>query len=912
MNISTKLQKKGVKFVRGPLLGITEFSLKNGLRILIKPDNTITSAIVMTAYRVGSRNEGAGEEGGAHLFEHLSFKGSRRFNPARGNNMDDVFKQIGGIMNAYTSDDQTVYHVKVPAEHIEIALAIDADRMRFLHIRESDRSTEMPVVRQEMDQGLNDPDQAMYKLMGQTAFREHPYHHDTIGSASAVENVSIPTLKAFYDTFYHPNNATVIVMGNVEIENVLALIHKHFGRLPKSPRPIPPVYVVEPEQEGERRFEIVKAGDMARVAVGYHVPDAMHADTPVLHVLSHILGSTSNRSSRLYASLLQTGMVSSAYAHSAEQHDPALLTLYATVNDGVSVADVESVFHAEVNRLLTSPVSEAELSRVKTVNRKGTVLGVADTLRYADTVAHAEGFGSWAHLVPYDQMYEATTAADIQRVALKYLRKANRTVGIFTPRSEAHDSDFPAKADGETQSSAASIAVKHKKDRKPRARKPVDPDIIQKTIARYQGKAPQRKPISERIVTSVLPNGLTINVLQEKVGSGVVCIDTSIKSGSYFEGSKSNIASVVADMLPRGSAKFTAQTLSEAMSEFGAGALKFQCSTFRTNTVTKVTVQDMRGYLETVQDVIRNPLFAQEELDRARTEWKSKFKKAANQPSSVAVYGLHEAIYEPGHTFYRRPLNEQSQEVQALTVGELADYHRQHFVPSATSITIVGDVVPAKVIEEVTALFGDWAGVAAKPIVVAPASEQASRTIIKKMDDKPAVSIVLGAPIELKRSSPDFPAARLAMQILGGDTITAKLGKRVREELGLTYGIVARTGDLTYGWAPFMVTMSVATRNIDLALTETHAILDKFVAEGVTERELQTQVNSESGLYQVALSSLKAITDRIGENAALGLSLDGIDKYPAQLRAVTVDQVNAAIKKYFDPAKLVTVIAGTV
>jgi zinc protease len=912
MNLNTRLKKSGVKFVRGPHLGITEFSLKNGLRILIKPDDTIASAIVMTAYRVGSRNEGAGEEGGAHLFEHLSFKGSRRFNPAKGNNLDDVFKQIGGICNAYTSDDQTVYHVRVPAEHIEVALAIDADRMRFLHIKESDRSTEMPVVRQEMDQGLNNPDQAMYKLMSQTAFREHPYHHDTIGSASAVENVSIPTLTAFYNTFYHPNNATVIVMGNVEIEHTLALVQKHFGRLPKSPKPIPPVYVVEPEQEGERRFEIVKTGDMSRVAIGYHVPEATHADTPILHVLSHILGSTSNRASRLYASLMQTSMVNAAYAHAPEQHDPSLFMFYANVNEGVSVAEVEGVFHAEVDRLLTEHVTAEELARVKTVNRKGTVLGLADTLKFAEMIANGEGFGDWMHIVEYDNAYEAVTAEDIQRVAAKYLRKSNRTVGFFTPRGEEHEADFPAQAPEAAQSKAAVKAVKPKKERAPRARKPSDPDIVLKTVARYQGKAPQRKPISERIVTSVLPNGLTVRVLQEKVGSGVVCVDTSIKSGSYFESGQSNIAAVVSDMLPRGSAKFSSESLSTAMSEFGGSGLRFTNGMYLTSATDKVTVADLHGYLAVIEDVIRNPIFAQAELDRAKTEWTARFKKAENQPASVAYYELHGFIYEPGHPFHMRALGDQGKNVQALTVGEIADYHRQHYVPSATSITIVGDIDPAKAIEEVSSLFGDWVGVMAKAIVVAPAAESASRTIIKKMDDKPAVSIILGAPIELKRSSPDYPAARLAMQILGGDTLTAKLGKRVREELGLTYGIVARMGSVAFGWAPFMVTMSVATRNIDLALSETHAILDKFVAEGVTERELQTQMNSESGSYQIGLANLTSVTERIGQNAALGLSLDDIDNYPAQLRAVTVDEVNAAIKKYFDPSKLVTVIAGTV
>jgi zinc protease len=916
MKIDKNLCDSGVRYVRGPMLGITEFALRNGLRVLIKPDHTISSAIVMTVYRVGSRNEGAGEEGGAHLFEHLAFKGSRRFNPAKGNNLDDIFKEIGGQVNAYTSDDQTVYHVKVPAEHVEVALAIDADRMRFLHIRGSDKETEMPVVRQEMDQGENDPSQALWKLLMQTAFREHPYHHDTIGSASAVENVSIPTLKAFFDTYYWPNNATVIVMGNVEIEATLAMVQKHFGRLDRSPKPIPPVYVSEPNQEGERRFEIVRNGDLARISVGYHVPEASHPDIIPVQVLAHVLGGSSKRTSRLYKALVETGMVSSCYAYAAERHDPTLLVLNATVNDGIAVAQVERVFHAEIDRLISGTVSEEELSQVKTANRKGTTLALADTFSLAYMIARAEGHSDWTSIVQYDDKYDAVTAEDIQRVAARYLRKSNRTVGVFTPRTDDHDADFPSVTQ-ETVAITASATKKTKKA-KPAAktskpRRAPDPDVIPKTLDRMRGRVPHRQPISSRIATRVLANGLTVNVLTEKQGCGVVAVNASIRSGNIFDGAKANLSDVVADMLTRGSSRFSKEALAAELSDLGiSSGLYFQVRPYSTGVNQKVTKADTDRYLSLLSDLIRNPLFAQSELDQVKTEWTARYKRETNSPRSMAVRKMYETVYDPSHVLNQGSIEKFQTDLDSMTVGDLADFHGKRLVPDATSITFVGDIAPEEAFALVEAHFGEWQSAKAEAIVVPPAAVTEGRTVVHQMKDKPAISIVLAAPTPLTRASSDYAAARIAFQILGGDTLTARLGKRVREQLGLTYGIVARFGELAYGYSPLQVSMSVMQKNITLALAETNAILARIVEEGVTLRELKTQVNCESGTHQVTLSSLQAIARQIAESIESGISLDEIDTYPDRLAALTVDEVNAAVKKYLDPQKLVTVIAGTV
>jgi zinc protease len=883
-------------------MGVNEFALKNGLQVLVCEDNTIPSVVAITAYRVGSRNEGAGTTGSAHLFEHLQFKGSKKFNRKLGTLGDDLMQVIGAKVNAYTSFDQTVYHTECRPEDLELVLAIAADGMTQLTFKEADRRTEMPVVRQEMDQGDNDPDEALEKLLLATAYSVHPYHHEVIGSASEVENVKIKTLRDFYKTHYYPNNATLLIFGNITTDEALSMAQRQFGRLHRSPHKIPPVYAQEPKQEGERRFEILRAGDLARIAMGFHVPAANHPDTAALHVLSHILGHGGNRSSRLYKSLVQTGLVADCGAMSPEMRDPGLFRLSAVLNDGIPLAQVEAALDEELRRLSVELVSNDELARVKTVNRKGTTLALSNTIGFAFMLARAVGFADWTYILGYDARFEAVTAGDVQRVARKYLPRSNRTVGLFIPRATE------AKGDEQRNTASQEPVAQTTKFAPPRL------DVLRKTIASYKGQTTlQWQAIAPRLVTTKLANGLTVNVLKEKPGKNVVAVDFRLKAGSYFQGAKKGVAGLVAELLTRGSANFTTAALGQELSELGiAHGVHVQVGAFLTGTATNVLADDLSRYLAIVNDIMRRPNFPEEELARAKVEMMSELYQMENQPGGVAANTLQNSIFGQDSVFHRKSFAELRADLQSITVADLRAFHEENYVPNGAVITIVGDIESASAKTEVETLFGDWQAKPEREIKMPAPTAQESRTIIKKMTDKPAVSIILGTAIDLKRSSTDHLPALLALQILGGHPLTSKLGRRVREELGLTYGIYAKLADNSFGWAPLMVSMSVATPNIQLALKETRAILDQFYRDGVTPDELSTQKDNACGSRQVQLASLRAVASLVGELSAQGMDLQAIDNFAAKVQAITLDEVNAAIKKYFDPAKLVTVIAGTV
>src|SRR4051812_43670398 len=271
---------------------IAEYKMgANDLTVLLLPEHSAPVVTYMVTYRVGSRNEVTGSTGSTHLLEHLMFKGSDAFNDKKGNSVKQFLETVGGNYNATTYLDRTNYYAEIGNEPLAGYMAIEADRMRNLWLREDDRRPEMTVVRNEFEQGENDPTQALDKEIFAAAFQAHPYHHSTIGWRSDIEFVPIEKLRAFYDTFYWPDNATVSVIGDFDPATALGLVKKYYGAYPKAPHPIPQVYTEEPEQTGPRRVMIQRAGELGAVGVSYKSPAGSHPDFPALQVLGSILGS---------------------------------------------------------------------------------------------------------------------------------------------------------------------------------------------------------------------------------------------------------------------------------------------------------------------------------------------------------------------------------------------------------------------------------------------------------------------------------------------------------------------------------------------------------------------------------------------------------------------------------------------
>lgn len=322
--------------------GIDEYTLKhNGMRVLLMEDHSAPVATFMVTYHVGSRNEAVGHTGSTHLLEHLMFKGSENFNKQNGKPIWTVLQDVGAQINATTWMDRTNYFELLPSDQLEKAMAIEADRMRRAFIADKDRQPEMTVVRNEFERGENSPYQALDKLVWATAYQAHPYHHSTIGWRSDIENVSTERLKEFYNTYYWPNNATVTLIGDFQVEEALRLVRKYFGPYTASPHDIPEVYTTEPDQEGPRHVEIRRSGEAGIVAIAHKSPAGLHEDTYALQVLSKILYG--GKSSRFYKKIVDKGLATNVNIDDHPFKDNGLFVTYVFMTPGTDHSEIQSI-----------------------------------------------------------------------------------------------------------------------------------------------------------------------------------------------------------------------------------------------------------------------------------------------------------------------------------------------------------------------------------------------------------------------------------------------------------------------------------------------------------------------------------------------------------------------------------------
>lgn len=425
------LNVEGYSFVK-TVGSVSEYTLdSNGLTVLLMPEHSSPTLTFMVTYRVGSRNEVTGTTGATHLLEHLMFKGTPAFNRAKGNSVDQFLERVGGNYNATTSLDRTNYYANIGSEHLDGYMAIEADRMRNLWLRDEDRKPEMTVVRNEFERGENSPFQALIKEIFHAAYVAHPYHHSTIGWRSDIENVPIEKLKEFYDTFYWPNNATVSLIGDFEPGNALGLIKKYYGAYPKSPQPIPQLYTVEPDQSGPRRIVVKRAGQLGVVALAYKIPAATHADFAALNLLGSILGDGKN--SRLYRAITDKNLSTGVFTGPFANHDPSLTFVFIPLAPGASHEEVEKIALAEIEKIKTDGISETEVQAAIAKFLADTAYQRDGSFAIAGNLNEWIAAGDWTQYYRLEDATRKVTAEDLKRVAVKYLNIDQSTAGWFVP-----------------------------------------------------------------------------------------------------------------------------------------------------------------------------------------------------------------------------------------------------------------------------------------------------------------------------------------------------------------------------------------------------------------------------------------------------------------------------------------------
>ena len=420
-----------------------EFRLvSNGLRVLLLQNRVAPVATFCVVYHVGSRNEAVGHTGATHLLEHLMFKGTPEFQRDKGTAIAAVLEALGARFNATTWFDRTNYYETLPSDALPVAVRIEASRMRQALLRDSDRIPEMTVVRNEFERGENSPFQVLYKHTFATAFREHPYHHPTIGWRSDIEEVTTQRLREFYDTFYHPNNATVMVIGDFGEPEILTLLAREFASIAPSTSPIPPVYTVEPPQEGERRFVVRRVGEVAWCGLSWRAPEARHPDTPALAVLGNVLGG--GVTSRLHQALVESSLALSVTVVPWQLRDPALFSIFAPVRPGVEPSDVEKVIRQEVARIAADSITDAECAKARTQIEAEVIFDRDSTDQIAASLSEAIAVADWEWYADYPAAISRVTPDDVRKVVLAHLYDDALTVGVYLPKPAPQGSPGPA------------------------------------------------------------------------------------------------------------------------------------------------------------------------------------------------------------------------------------------------------------------------------------------------------------------------------------------------------------------------------------------------------------------------------------------------------------------------------------
>ncbi len=899
------LSTHGIKKIE-EAAGIVEYRMKNGLKILLRENHSAPVVSFMVVYRVGSRNEAVGYTGSTHFLEHMMFKGTKKYNPADGTGVMETFSRIGALLNATTWLDRTNYFECVPSEYLDLCIKFEADRMRNLNLRAEDRNSEMTVVRNEFERGENSPGSALSKEVSALAFREHPYHHPTIGWRSDVERVPLEKLKEFYDTYYWPNNATVIVVGDFNAEQTLKMIHAEFGKIPASKHAIPEVYTFEPPQEGERRVELRRAGDLPQLLIAYHTPEALHPDTYALSVMHAILGDTGKRSSRLHKALLEKGLASSAYCSNGEFRDPFLFTIGATLAPGHSFGEVEAAIYAEIKRLAEEPVQDEELHRVKAANRKGTVLGSADPQTFANMLCGAESVATWKWLVEYDDLYDKVSAADVQRVAKTYFDESNRTVGHFLPSEKNVAAKKPLfEVDYDSMPPGNEPLKSGKKMAKPKKASP------KKHRLQIAKPGASESKFEEKVVKRVLDNGLTLLLLQNP-GTGSVAINGAIPSGDYFTSHEQSLLSTLtATMLTRGSQNYSKQALAQTLEEMGI-RFGFGADRFKVGFGALVTKEDFAKLVPVIRDLICNPLFPEEEFALVQKEMRAGLTRGMNDTGRRASNALMQNLYPQGHPFYEPSYEDRLKELEHINTDHLKSFHSAHYTPSGTVISVVGDISVEDATELLTQNFSSWTGSEVKQIHVdnVPLVE-GKRKVEINLDDKANVDILIGHTTNLSRKNSDFFAAQLANAALGKDTISARLGKVLRVKHGLTYGIYSYFDDTSFGGTPWMISLSVNPANVSKALQLVDEVLTDYIKTGISKEELEDEAGRAVGSFLVSLRSSDGIAAALTRFEYIGLGIGAMDRIADEFMAVKKKDVEEAFHRYISPANSLTVLAGT-
>jgi len=868
--------------------GVTEYKLPNGLQVLLVPDASQTNVVVNVVYHVGSRNEGYGETGMAHLLEHMLFKGSKKFSSIK-----QTIADKGAMANGTTDYDRTNYFEVLPAvdSNLHWALEMESDRMVNSLMKKEDLKKEFTVVRNEFEMDENYPDNILEERVLSTMYLWHNYGKSVIGSKEDIERVPIENLKVFYQKFYQPDNATLIVGGKFDEKKTLQWITALFGIIPKPKRVIQPDYTIEPAQDGERMVELRRNGDLQYIGMGYHTPAYSDKDYAANAVLIQIL--INDPAGILYKALVETKLATKVGGYSKSLYDPGFTYFSCDVPLDKNLDSAKAAFISTMNSFPGTNFTQDQLDRAKNTLLKRISNVFNNTISYSISLADVISGGDWRLLNIYRDRIEKLNLADLQEAASKYYLPSNRTVGIFVP------------------------------DKSPKRTQVAERPDIHSLVSAYKGNTTTTQTatfeatisnIKKSTVYGKLSNGMKYALLQKPAKGDKVYANIVLKFGD--EKALTNqgmLPELTARMLRNGTTTRSKKDINDQLDKLkssisvwgNAGSVSISLNSDKTN---------ISNTLDILEDILLHPSFDQNEFDKMILDMKGEYESGKSDPQTVAsiAFSKKTSLYPKGHPYYSNGTDESIEELGKAKLDAIKAFYLQFYGTNNGTATFVGGIEPTGIQSFLEKKLSNFNSKAVYQEIEEKYFEIKGSTQSIITPDKKNAMCIGGINIPIKETDPDYPSLEMANELLGGGAfLSSRIPQRLRESEGMSYGAGSYL-NINYkypasSWGVYALFNPQYKNRLDSALLDE---INKALKGGFKEDELKKSTASWLQQRKTLLGLDNYLASTINSFLSDGKDLQFSTDLENKVKNLTLDQVNATLRKYVDPAKLVLIYAG--
>ena len=874
-----------------PRIAFEKYELPNGLDVILVEDKKLPVVAVNVWYHVGPANEAPGLTGFAHLFEHMMFAGTRH---APRGLVDKLMEGAGATDSNGTTDfDRTNYFDTVPANQLELALWAHSDRMGYLLdvLDQTALANQQDVVRNERRQAVeNRP----YGIVEEAVFHQlfpktHPYHAMVIGSHADIQNAKLDDIRQFFNRYYRPNNASIVIAGDIDKAKAKALVAKYFGSF-KAGAPVPRPKVEAPRISTEKRAVVSDRIELPRVYMAWLTPTAYTPGDAELSVAAQILGA--GKSSRLYKSLVYDKQI--AQEVSASQNSLQLSSIFMvdlTARPGHTAQALEAAADAELRKLAEEGPTDKEVERARntietallsSVEKLGG-MGLANTLNQYNYY-----LGDPGYLAKDLERVRKVTAADVKRVVSDYLRRNERVVVHGVPGEQKLAAEVPTPPPPKP-GKAKAIAM--------------GPDEAWRKQIPKPGPAPAiRLPAGQ---TFKLANGLTV-IHHHNPALPLVSAELVVRSGLESNPlDLPGLAGFTATMLEEGSTSRSAQQIADEVAQLGA-FLDAKSGADSSSASLYALKGTFPQALEILADVVLHPAFPDAEVERQRASRLGELSQQRENPGAVAAKAANRALYGERHPYGYGEIGTEAA-IRAVKRDTLHSFWQQNYVPANAALVISGDITLDEVRKLAEQRFGSWKAGVAPAAAAAQARTTPARLVLV---DKPgaqqtAVRVTTLGPA---RSTPDYPALQVMNAALGG-LFTSRINNNLREEKGYTYGVYSQF-QYRRGPGPFTVAGDVRTDVTGASVSEILREIRDMRAKPMAAKELDNVRNSLMLSLPGQFDTNRSVGASLANTFVYGLPLDYYSTLPERFAKVTAASAQSVAKRYLDPAKLVVVAVG--